>query len=588
MRSFDIPYLADWVVSSLRWVLLLAVTVVLSLSEGLTSLPNSILLVMAVLWNLSSTALGIFYRRLRYHRPINLTIDLLAALALFACNQGVGGPMIWAGIIPVCAGAIYYEWRGSLAMAVIITLVESGWTYLNAQGGFQWTALLPAASYNLVAAAIMALAAGFLIRQLRMSYLKVVEARKSAERNAQLVERGRLQAFYQMVETLSGTLNYKLVLDTVLDLCINATGGIESPAGQLVSAVLMFGQHDLVVASARRFTGRDLQCTFPAEKGALQQSLAKAEPTLVKNPASDPELGSILALQTCTTGLVLSLRRGVNSYGAMIFAHPSEIFFSVERIQMLEMISNQAVIAIQNARLYQDLEAEKERIVQTQEEARKKLARDLHDGPIQSVAAIAMRLDVAKHIFSQEPAEIPAELAKIEELARRTTKELRHMLFTLRPLVLESDGLVTALQTMAEKTGETYKQNVQIDVDPAVVEKIELGKQTVIFFLCEEAVNNARKHAKASLINIRLKFFPPHPEITMLEIVDNGVGFNVQEVLGSYEKRGSLGMVNLQERADLINGLLNIESVPGKGTRIQVLIPLSEAASDLLQRGKVK
>ncbi|HEX7568396.1 MAG TPA: ATP-binding protein, partial [Anaerolineaceae bacterium] len=124
-------------------------------------------------------------------------------------------------------------------------------------------------------------------------------------------------------------------------------------------------------------------------------------------------------------------------------------------------------------------------------------------------------------------------------------------------------------------------------IDQEVINQLEMGKQNVVFYLCEEAVNNARKHAKATLIMVSLKYFAQQPEMALLEIIDNGVGFDVKEVMSDYEKRGSLGMVNLQERADLINGLLNLDSLPGKGTRVRVLIPLTEKAADLLQRGKV-
>ena len=75
--------------------------------------------------------------------------------------------------------------------------------------------------------------------------------------------------------------------------------------------------------------------------------------------------------------------------------------------------------------------------------------------------------------------------------------------------------------------------------------------------------------------------------LALLEINDTGVGFDVSDVMSSYEKRGSLGMINLQERADLVNGLLNIDSAPGKGTCVRVLIPLTEKAADLLQRGNI-
>jgi signal transduction histidine kinase len=160
------------------------------------------------------------------------------------------------------------------------------------------------------------------------------------------------------------------------------------------------------------------------------------------------------------------------------------------------------------------------------------------------------------------------------------------MLFTLRPLVLETEGLIAALTTMAEKINEVYQQKVIVDADPQVVEQMEASHQTVVFALAEEAVNNARKHAEANEIWVRIKHPGNEQSVAVLEIADNGVGFDVQSVLGSYERRGSMGMVNLRERAELISGLLKIDSLPGKGTRVRVYIPLNEEAADRLNQGK--
>jgi signal transduction histidine kinase len=113
-----------------------------------------------------------------------------------------------------------------------------------------------------------------------------------------------------------------------------------------------------------------------------------------------------------------------------------------------------------------------------------------------------------------------------------------------------------------------------------------MGKQGVIFYIVEEAVNNARKHPNARLIRVR--FRTVEVNMGLLEIADNGVGFDVEAVNSSYDKRGSLGMVNLRERAELVNGLLNIKSAPGKGTNVQVYIPFSEEAADRLRNGLTK
>jgi signal transduction histidine kinase len=194
-----------------------------------------------------------------------------------------------------------------------------------------------------------------------------------------------------------------------------------------------------------------------------------------------------------------------------------------------------------------------------------------------------MRVNYARRLVSQNVDTAVAELVKIEELARRTTKEIRHMLFTLRPLVLESQGLIAALESMVDKMRETYDQNVIIEADPEIIPQLEMGKQGVIFYIAEEAVNNARKHAKAKHIWVRLK--TSHSERVLLEIEDDGVGFNVDVLSKDYESRGSLGMVNLQERTEMVNGALQIESAEGQGTKITVIIPISEEAAERLRRG---
>jgi signal transduction histidine kinase len=109
-----------------------------------------------------------------------------------------------------------------------------------------------------------------------------------------------------------------------------------------------------------------------------------------------------------------------------------------------------------------------------------------------------------------------------------------------------------------------------------------MGKQGVIFYIIEEAVNNARKHAAAETIAVRLTQM--EVGIALLEINDNGVGFDVKAMSQAYDKRSnsSLGMVNLRERAELVNGLLQIDSAEGKCTKVQVYIPLTEEAADRL------
>ncbi len=340
---------------------------------------------------------------------------------------------------------------------------------------------------------------------------------------------------------------------------------------------------ELRIVSSRHILSTDKILALPGERGALRRVIEDGKTIHMLDPKNDPELGKIIALHECHSAYVLPLRTGLDTYGVLLFAHPDPDYFSADRRDLLNILRNQSTVAIQNARLYQAIEQEKNRMMEIQEESRQKLARDLHDGPTQSVSAIAMRVNFARRLMERDPKKASEELFRIEDLARRTTKEIRHMLFTLRPLVLESQGLEAALESMSEKMRETFNQTVDIQVDSHVVELLELGKQGVIFYIIEEAVNNARKHAKAPNIWVRLKML--REGLSLLEIEDDGVGFDKGEVDASYEKRGSLGLLNMRERTELVNGVLKIDSANDRGTRVQVYIPLTEEAADQLRRG---
>ncbi|HEY9078306.1 MAG TPA: GAF domain-containing sensor histidine kinase [Anaerolineaceae bacterium] len=585
MPKSDSPYLADWFAISLRWLCLLG----LGISQALVEIPSTLAgatLLAAAIWNLIMTLLAVFNRRLALHRPINTILDCLFSLTMFFATGGLTGPVAWVSMLSICSAAIYYGVWGSLGVALTLLLVQNLYTYFFTPSLFTVFPLGVLSGFNLILALVLGLLSIQLYKRLRLRYQELQQQKQEGLRSARRQEHDRMQTLFRLMGTLSGTLNYQTVLETSLNLASHAIEEDSASNSQLISAILLFDDTHLKVTASHLLSVRDQRLEFPAEQGLLSEVLKSGAPRLIHDPHTDPELNRLLAMETCKSAVCLPLIRGLDAYGVMLFAHPQKNFFTPERIDVLEMISYQAVIAIQNARLFQQVAEEKERIASTQEEAQKKLARDLHDGPTQSLASIAMRLNIARKLLTQNPAEAEIEIQHVEDLARRTTQEIRHMLFTLRPLVLETEGLSAALTTMAEKMRDTFQQNVNIEVDPKVIAALDTIRQTVVFYLAEEAVTNARKHAQATQIRVLLRYSTSDRQIAVLEIQDNGVGFDVNTVMGSYEHRGSLGMLNLQERSELINGLLRVHSQPGKGTRIQVFIPLDEAAADRLHRGK--
>lgn len=434
--------------------------------------------------------------------------------------------------------------------------------------------------------AVVGLLFGFIGKQLMTRLRAARQKWLDDEDKKRHIQGERLRAIYELTSALTTTLSYKRVLDSALDLGYSALNPDPDTAASdpLVSVMLLFRGGQLIVGSVRRFTNADSRLIFQGNEGILKKIFDEGEPTFSKDICYDPELGRVIAFRNCTSGYCLPLRSGFNVYGAMIFAHPDPNYFSPDRQDLLDVLGRQAVVAIQNARLYQDLVEEKERMIEVHEEARKKLARDLHDGPTQSVAAIAMRINIARRMMGKDTKAAVEELTKIEELALRTTKEIRHMLFTLRPLILESQRLSAALKSMADKMRETYNQNVIVNVDDALAGQMEMGKQGVIFYIIEEAINNAHKHASAPNIWVRLR--PFQQGMALLEIEDDGVGFDTEAVNRAYDKSSSLGMVNLRERTELVNGVLNLQSTPGKGTNVSVCIPLTDEAADRLHHPK--
>src|SRR5690606_17065986 len=124
------------------------------------------------------------------------------------------------------------------------------------------------------------------------------------------------------------------------------------------------------------------------------------------------------------------------------------------------------------------------------------------------------------------------------------------VMFIFRPLSLESSGLTTALNQLAEKMEQTYKQSMQIIIEERIETVLEKDAKGILFYLVEEAANNARKYAQASMIQVQGAI---QGKYVIVRVRDNGRGYDMSEVGNDYEKRGSFGMVNMRERAELIN-----------------------------------
>jgi signal transduction histidine kinase len=566
----------DWLVSNLRWLLLVSVGIVTLLSPQRASLGDPRmtlalgLLAGGAAYNLLVTMLLAFHVPTGPLPMLTLVLDAILSAGLVFASGGISSPLFFFCLFPVVTASLRFSWIIGLITAASIAFVYALIVLIPALPNVDLPRIFPVLVNSLILLIAAALT-GIVSDRMREILSQMSQADEQAELRKLRTAREQMRAIFELAGTLGATLSYDRILDAILDIASMGFKELGPSAHRMVSMVFLYDKGSYYIAASRHLTARDQLKTTPGKSGLVFRALQSADPLLAENPREDPELSQFVALQDCKTVLCVPLRAGFETYGLVVVASRDPSVFTSEHIEMLTAVCSQATIAMQNAQLYQSLQQEKNRIVEIEENARKQLSRDLHDGPTQSIAAIAMRLNYARKLAEHEPAKVDGELAKIEDLARRTTKEIRHMLFTLRPLVLETQGLTAALEQSLQKIRET-DSSIALHLEAQPVENlVDLNTQGVIFYIIEEALGNARKHAKAANLWVRLR---AEHDAVIAEVQDDGEGFDVQGVTTTYESRGSLGMVNMRERAELINGILHLDSHPGKGTTITLAVPL--------------
>lgn len=209
-------------------------------------------------------------------------------------------------------------------------------------------------------------------------------------------------------------------------------------------------------------------------------------------------------------------------------------------------------------------------VIQAQEEERKRVSRDIHDGPAQSMANVLLRTDFVEKMLKQEHRDAAQEeLSSLKGIVRESLADVRKIIFDLRPMALDDLGLVPTLRKFIERFEHTY--GLRVDLVTFGQEKsLPSTMETAVFRLVQESLTNAAKHAEASEVKVTLEY---SEQALNIVVQDNGSGFDVEKVEKKSEGYGLMGM---KERAQLIHGKMNILSTPGKGTRIIFSISLNE------------
>lgn len=206
------------------------------------------------------------------------------------------------------------------------------------------------------------------------------------------------------------------------------------------------------------------------------------------------------------------------------------------------------------------------KIIEAQEEERKKLSREIHDGPAQMLANVMMRSDLIERVQRENgPEEALEEIRSLKGMVRNALYEVRRIIYDLRPMALDDLGLIPTLKKYLQ-TIEDYNKGIQFEfINLGQEMRLPSQMEVALFRLVQEAVQNALKHANATCIQVKLSI---SKELVSVVIKDDGKGFDL-----SVHKEGSFGLMGMRERVELLEGALSINSAPGAGTLVLIQIP---------------
>lgn len=329
------------------------------------------------------------------------------------------------------------------------------------------------------------------------------------------------------------------------------------------------------------------------------QDLGRAEPLRVLRAVDDLErtqhgaffdLAPLIALAGALIALCLgagiarsvmeairSMDQGMRRIAAGDFSQPITVRNRDEFGALAAQINNaareleqsrEATLATERDRALKERIAE---VTLAQEEERRRISRELHDDLGPSLAAVVNRLRIARSIVRTSPERVEADLGEIADGLTGHIREIRDLIYDLRPLALDQLGLIGALRQHVERFG--HEQGVRTSFSSSGSFRLDPLAEMTVLRVAQEALSNVQQHAEAAHAQVRL-----HPAGGLLELTveDDGHGFDAAVVSAGNLSRG-LGLLSMHERAELVGGTVCVTSERGGGCRVTLQIPLKEA-----------
>lgn len=302
---------------------------------------------------------------------------------------------------------------------------------------------------------------------------------------------------------------------------------------------------------------------------------------LLEDISADPRTAhpDLVSAEGLKAFISVPLRARDKVLGVINIASHAPRHFTVNDIHLLHAIGDQLGVAIERAKLYERLRKARERYRQlarqtllAQEEERRRLARELHDETSQALSGLALQLQALVHMAEmsdRQDSEFIAGLKKVQSLVIQVHSETGRLIADLHPALLDTLGLMPALRQYAEANLRPLGINVSVE-SKGVGRRLPLEVEAGLFRFVQGAVANIAQHSKAKTATIVVEY---RDDELLLEISDDGVGFDVSKVTEIEESGRGRGVFSMKERVGLLGGTCWIESQPGQGTTVRARVP---------------
>jgi signal transduction histidine kinase len=328
--------------------------------------------------------------------------------------------------------------------------------------------------------------------------------------------------------------------------------------------VYLFDEGKLLrLRSAEGSAQGDAGLTVRLGEGLVGRSAQSREPRIVSrlSEADRAEGGPLLAQAGSAATLPVYAEEGL--LGVVVLTHSDPDHFDAANLPFLGLLANQVSLAVRNANAY--LHSEELAIA----EERARIAREIHDGVAQSLAFTALKLDLVARLMARDTAKAISELDAAKDTVRETIKEVRRSIFALRPVDLERHGFMETVRRYAIDFGQ--QNDVHVRLELGTLPELGLKSEAVLFRIFQEAMNNVAKHAGARTVDVRVGADGDH--MAYVSVEDDGKGFDLVQVGDRVTSAGGLGLRQMRERVQARGGRFEIESEPGRGTRVLAAVP---------------